>query len=224
MNVFPAHTPRSLRIPGGFTLVELLAVIAITGILAGILIPVTIRIRETARNVECTGNLRALVTGMTLYADANKGVYPAPTNNLLPNGDRGTWMRALKEGGYLDDNPKELIVAGRKSVFLCPAAFKTYPDGLARRTYGMNTLANTDDALRPYELPEPARSLIFADGVEAGGGEGDSWFYIRSGALERIDARHNGAFNAGFVDGHAERLGKTDPRLVEYLDNIRPGS
>ncbi len=42
-----------------FTLIELLVVIVIVGILAGLLIPVMGRARESARRAQCANNLRA---------------------------------------------------------------------------------------------------------------------------------------------------------------------
>ncbi|MDR1279390.1 MAG: DUF1559 domain-containing protein [Opitutaceae bacterium] len=62
-----------------FTLIELLTVITIIGILAAILIPVTGRVRESARNSQCVSNMRQIGLAMHLYADEHKGnLAPAP--------------------------------------------------------------------------------------------------------------------------------------------------
>lgn len=61
----------------GFTLIELLTVIAIIGILAGILIPVTGRVRESARATSCASNLRQIGTTSLLYSQDNKGNMPS---------------------------------------------------------------------------------------------------------------------------------------------------
>jgi len=61
---------------GGFTLVELLAVIAIIGILVGLLLPAVQTARETARNNACQNNLKQLALGMLGYANVKKTFPP----------------------------------------------------------------------------------------------------------------------------------------------------
>jgi len=59
-----------------FTLIEMMVAIAIIGILAGVLLPVLSRARETARQMQCKNNLRQLATGMIQYVDQyGKGKY-----------------------------------------------------------------------------------------------------------------------------------------------------
>ena len=64
----------------GFTLVEMLIVIAIIGILMGMLIPSLSRARRTARRAECSSNLRQLYVGSMSHAtdDVHNGHFPAP--------------------------------------------------------------------------------------------------------------------------------------------------
>jgi prepilin-type N-terminal cleavage/methylation domain-containing protein/prepilin-type processing-associated H-X9-DG protein len=58
-----------------FTLMELLVVLAVIAILAAILLPSLGRARESARNVNCLGNLRQLQVCWHLYADDYAGVF-----------------------------------------------------------------------------------------------------------------------------------------------------
>lgn len=51
-----------------FTLIDLLTVIAVIAILAGILIPALSSVRESAKEAECASNLRQIGVAMQLYA------------------------------------------------------------------------------------------------------------------------------------------------------------
>ncbi len=88
--------PEMLRLrrcrPGGFSLVELLVVVAIIVILGGIFIPYFSKIREADRRVRCADNLRAIMEGLRQYAmlrDANGKAshsYPSVTHDRDFNG------------------------------------------------------------------------------------------------------------------------------------------
>jgi prepilin-type N-terminal cleavage/methylation domain-containing protein/prepilin-type processing-associated H-X9-DG protein len=63
----------------GFTLIELLVVIAIIGILAGILLPVLSRARESARKTQCMSNIKQIGMGLIMYANENSESFPSST-------------------------------------------------------------------------------------------------------------------------------------------------
>jgi prepilin-type N-terminal cleavage/methylation domain-containing protein len=100
----------------GFTLIELMIVVAIIAILAGILIPNFVNARAQAQTSACESNLRGIATALELlYADNQNygagGAVPAATriNNVdyLSNSPRdpadptgaGTYQVVLTNGG-----------------------------------------------------------------------------------------------------------------------------
>src|SRR5439155_2361127 len=60
----------------GFTLLELLVVIALITILAALLFPVLAAARGKARQAVCLQNLQQLASGMLLYSDDYDGSFP----------------------------------------------------------------------------------------------------------------------------------------------------
>src|SRR5687768_9740204 len=76
----------------GFTLIELMVVIAIIAILASILFPAFAQAREAARRTMCLSNVKQLGLGLGMYASDHDGLYPEHDRSI-PD---GTYAR----GGY----------------------------------------------------------------------------------------------------------------------------
>jgi len=57
------------RLRGGFTLLELLIVIGMIAILAGMLLPALAQAKGKVRRIQCQINLRQINVGVFLYAD-----------------------------------------------------------------------------------------------------------------------------------------------------------
>lgn len=66
----------------GFTLIELMVVIAIIAILAAIITPILMRARFKTYHSACVQNERNLATALELYALENRQLYPDDLNIL----------------------------------------------------------------------------------------------------------------------------------------------
>lgn len=80
-----------------FTLIELIVVIAIIAILAGISLPAVQQARESARLVACKNNVRQLAIGLHHYHDLNKSLPPGITSPSLAHRDPQfiTWLHQI---------------------------------------------------------------------------------------------------------------------------------
>jgi len=66
----------------GFTLVEIMIVVAIIALLAAIAIPNLLRARMSANDAAAQAALRSLSTSSETYATANSGTYPGDITSL----------------------------------------------------------------------------------------------------------------------------------------------
>lgn len=104
-----------------FTLIEMLIVIAILGMLIGLLLPSLTRAREQARDTQCLNRLRSLFIAHTTYLHDYKR-FP-PLNN---DEDDGAWQYnyLIYDGRDFDENFGPLINDGSNldeiRVLYCP--------------------------------------------------------------------------------------------------------
>jgi prepilin-type N-terminal cleavage/methylation domain-containing protein/prepilin-type processing-associated H-X9-DG protein len=155
----------------GFTLVELLVVIAVVALLVGVLLPALSEARSSARDVQCLNNLRSLGQGFFAYSSDYFGDYPENRVGVSPDDESVSWFDGDVIGQYVmenykggedfnDDTPD--TVGGE--VYVCP----WHTQG--GRSYTMNYWASSNVEADSFGTPwdqnsvrGPARHMLLAD-------------------------------------------------------------
>jgi general secretion pathway protein G len=106
----------------GFTLIELMVVIVILGILAGLVLPRFMGRTEEAKRTKAKLQIENLEAALKLYKLDN-GVYPTTEQGLealVSKPTTGAIPKNWREGGYLEKGQVPLDPWGRPYVYLCP--------------------------------------------------------------------------------------------------------
>jgi prepilin-type N-terminal cleavage/methylation domain-containing protein len=155
-----------------FTLVELLATIAVIAILAAVLLPALSNSKRKAVQTECASNLRQWGLAFRLYADDNDDFLPRRGQGVqaLAKIDRPEdWFNSLPS--YFGLQSFQLMVSNNiipaahaKSVFICPSAEN--PGATYFLPYGMNMNLcpwNLPVQTKFAEVPQPDVVVAMAD-------------------------------------------------------------
>lgn len=152
----------------GFTLIEILVVIAIVSILAAILFPVFARARENARRSSCMSNLKQIGLAVMMYAQDNDERYPFSSQARASLGS--SWSStAVPSGDFANSVSvywQQFLQPYTKSaqVFYCPS--NNYASDGLYGNYGVNRLIIADIATTSVSMaaiPSPASSYMIMD-------------------------------------------------------------
>ncbi len=232
---------------GGFTLIEVLVVVAIIALLVSILLPALGKARGYAKEATCRSNLHQLALATTYYADDNQYRLPYILGTDQGSGEPTNapfyqYHQIFLLWPYLKD----------LRIYRCPTAsgensVKSYTSDDQWASYYV--VRKADDMfirayqrgwwpdINPFNWPGETIDVLYTEywfndwswGASSGSEEIPQ---ISGGLINKIpfpqyavvicDAkwellvpRHNGAIQAGFLDGHVERL----PR-ARYLDPL----
>lgn len=131
----------------GFTLIEILVVIAIIALLMAILLPALRKAREQAKDAICRNNMRQIGLGAELYAEDHGSCIPRSKSS----GPYGAWYQLFMP--YLAQRPVDNDYRTVK-IYRCPC----YPDTDQTVCYvvnGWEFRSETDMVGREVEDPTP---------------------------------------------------------------------
>ncbi len=200
-----------MRTSRGFTLIEVLVVIAIIAILVAVLFPVFSRARGSARKASCVTRMSQLYKAAKMYSDDHdRAIVPARTQ-VPSSGTRGvTWCVLLQP--YMQN--KEILVCPDDDS---PAA--TAESTCLPHSYGINYLLSYNTRWGPYpfvasvsHVQRVSDVIQFFEIKSSAQAMGASFYSHR---MSRIDARHSDIGNFAFLDGHVKGMkvdSANDPR------------
>jgi prepilin-type N-terminal cleavage/methylation domain-containing protein/prepilin-type processing-associated H-X9-DG protein len=200
-----------LRSPRGFTLPELLIVVAIIAILVSIIVPAAGRARELSQRTVCMNRVRGLAQASIAFATEHKGQLPNPNWISIENRDPNGWLYKAP----LPSNPPPDIkktgqlwkyLGGDGDSYFCPTFDRSITTGNSDHvtSYLMNGAVggygSIPSPMTSYNLRQfPPDAIIFWEGTETYFNDGSSY-----PTEVKLAVRHPRGATVSYFDGSAD--------------------
>ena len=225
-----------------FTLIELLLVVAIIAILAGLLLPALSLAKSKGQRTACLSNLRQSALSVQLYHADNDG--KLVPNHPLALGTNLCWVPGDMRSP-LESTNQALIRQGRLfpyanqvGLYRCPADLSRSSGEPRTRSYAMNSWVGSRymeslprangyrTFVRDNELAVagPATIWVLADEHEVS--IDDAWFLVTMDDSRPFAScpatRHDHGYGLNFADGHAEMYKLRDSPTAGTETQVSP--
>lgn len=198
----------------GFSLVELLVVVAVIALLIGILMPALSRARAAARSIACLNNLRSFGEAVALYQHDFDGFFPLSSHTAGSITNKRAWLQSLETYGITRPTrqcPDDPFRTSRLTSYATNDHFEPLVAGIDFNPFSHQTLpgGRTRAYTRIDLIPRASRTVYAAETT----GEGTidhihsvGWSSASQVAAALAVTRHTGSANYLFADGRASSL------------------
>jgi len=166
----------------GFTLFQLLVVLAVLAILIGLLLPAVQKVREAAARMQSSNNLKQIALATINYADANRGMLPSGIDangfsaftHVLPYIEADNLYKSIDLKKPFDDKANAEARQSQVKVFLNPLdPVVTVKAGWGATNYVGNDLVFPAKAnsLFPASFTDgTSNTILYAETLKGDGG------------------------------------------------------
>jgi prepilin-type N-terminal cleavage/methylation domain-containing protein/prepilin-type processing-associated H-X9-DG protein len=182
-----------------YTLVELLAVIAIIGVLAAIVIVSVGRVRESARTSRCGANIRQLQSLSLLWSQDNQGWVPQAMwshPNIRSLRANATNLRSVGYTDALGKCDSTEVVAPNYGIN------NNLVSGGANGQWGGNYVQYYERGRYKFSQIQSAKTIVFTESPRVSWSLGGAGAYMTAPAT--IGVHHNDRTWVAYADGHVE--------------------
>lgn len=225
------------RFSRGFTLLELLTVIAIISVLAAMLFPVYVNAKKSAARAQCQSNLSQIAKAFEMYTSDYNSCYPCTANDVDSNGNKvgqylwmGRYFRwPMKHyvgyrAGYNTSDPQGDKQTTRvwSSILRCPAdplpgdVYDGTSYGYSAAFYHKPDQVNSMTLTQLYNDPNPSFAVVTTSQVRYPAKKALLADWLAHSDDHSTWWSHSGSRNFAFADGHVTYLNAS--RIHQAVD------